>query len=170
MEQRDKDTVFYVRDNGIGIEPRHHDRVFDLFERLDKKVEGTGMGLAIVKRIVELCKGRIWVESEGAGQGTSFCFTLPGAMTEGIELSKRVRFAIKGEPNREVYVTGTLNDWNPKKDKLVFKDGIYSASIHLEPGRYEYKFIIDGIWCVDPECSERAPNGQGSLNSVIVVK
>ncbi|MEI6807970.1 MAG: PAS domain S-box protein [bacterium] len=84
LEHRDKEAVFYVRDNGIGIEPRHHDRVFDLFERLDKHIEGTGVGLAIVKRIVELYQGRIWVESAGLGQGTTFCFTLSGAIkTEG---------------------------------------------------------------------------------------
>jgi signal transduction histidine kinase len=68
--------VFYVRDNGMGIEPRHRDRVFGLFEQLDAAAEGTGVGLALVKRIVELHGGRIWVESEGPGQGTSFCFTL----------------------------------------------------------------------------------------------
>ena len=84
MEQRDKETVFTVKDNGIGIESKHHDRVFGQFEQLDKKIEGSGMGLPIVKRIVELYQGRIWVESAGSGQGTTFCFTLPGAVkTEG---------------------------------------------------------------------------------------
>jgi signal transduction histidine kinase len=71
--------VVYVRDNGVGIDPRYHDRVFALFERLDPRVEGTGVGLALVKRIVEVHGGRVWVESEGAGKGATFCFTLPGA-------------------------------------------------------------------------------------------
>jgi signal transduction histidine kinase len=70
--------VVYVRDNGVGIDPRYHDRVFALFERLDPRVEGTGVGLALVKRIVEVHGGRVWVESEGAGKGATFCFTLPG--------------------------------------------------------------------------------------------
>jgi signal transduction histidine kinase len=71
--------VVYVRDNGVGIDPRYHDRVFALFERLDPRVEGTGVGLALVKRIVEVHGGRVWVESEGAGKGSAFCFTLPAA-------------------------------------------------------------------------------------------
>jgi signal transduction histidine kinase len=69
--------VVFVRDNGIGIDARYHDRVFALFERLDPRVEGTGIGLALVKRIVEVHGGRVWVESEGAGKGSTFCFTLP---------------------------------------------------------------------------------------------
>jgi signal transduction histidine kinase len=72
--------VITVRDNGVGIDPRYHDRVFALFERLDPRVEGTGVGLALVKRIVEVHGGRVWVESEGAGQGSTFCFTLPAAL------------------------------------------------------------------------------------------
>jgi signal transduction histidine kinase len=71
--------VVTVRDNGVGIDPRYHDRVFGLFERLDPRVEGTGVGLALVKRIVEVHGGRVWVESEGAGQGSIFCFSLPSA-------------------------------------------------------------------------------------------
>ena len=69
--------VCTVRDNGMGIDPRYHDKVFGLFERLDPSIDGTGIGLALVKRIVEVHGGRIWVESEGEGRGSTFCFTLP---------------------------------------------------------------------------------------------
>ncbi len=71
------EKVFYVRDNGIGIDPRYHDRVFVLFEQLDPSKPGTGIGLSIVKRVIEGHGGRIWVESEGAQRGTTFYFTLP---------------------------------------------------------------------------------------------
>jgi len=72
------ETVVYVRDNGIGIHPRYHDRVFNLFDKLDPKSKGTGVGLAIVQRIIKVHSGRVWVESEGQGQGSTFCFTLAG--------------------------------------------------------------------------------------------
>ena len=71
------ETVCFVRDNGIGIDPKYHERVFDLFEQLDRESEGSGAGLAIVKRVVEMHGGRIWVESQGRGHGSTFCFTLP---------------------------------------------------------------------------------------------
>jgi signal transduction histidine kinase/HAMP domain-containing protein len=68
--------VFYVRDNGVGIPREHYDRVFGLFNKLDPKTDGTGIGLALVKRILEVHGGRIWVESE-VGKGSAFLFTLP---------------------------------------------------------------------------------------------
>ena len=67
----------FVRDNGIGIEQKYLDRIFDMFERLDTKTEGTGMGLAIVSRIIERHGGSISVESNGLGTGTCFNFSLP---------------------------------------------------------------------------------------------
>ena len=70
------ETICYVRDNGIGIDAKHHDKIFDIFSRLDADIEGTGVGLAIVKRIIELHGGRVWAESEGAGKGSTFCFVI----------------------------------------------------------------------------------------------
>jgi len=71
---------FYVRDNGCGVDPRYHEKIFGLFDKLDAKNKGTGLGLALVKRIVELYNGTITIESEGLGHGSCFRFTLPGAL------------------------------------------------------------------------------------------
>ncbi|HZM21153.1 MAG TPA: ATP-binding protein [Anaerolineales bacterium] len=74
--KEDGKAVFYVKDNGVGIEPDYHEHIFGLFNKLNSKAEGTGIGLALVKRIIEVHGGRIWVESE-VGAGSTFLFTLP---------------------------------------------------------------------------------------------
>ncbi len=71
-----EETVFFVKDNGIGIDKSQHEKVFGLFYKMDRNSKGTGAGLAIVKRIIEVHGGRIWIESE-KGKGCAVCFALP---------------------------------------------------------------------------------------------
>jgi signal transduction histidine kinase len=75
LKKRNGHNAFFVRDNGIGIAPEYHQKIFGLFDKLDSTSEGTGIGLALVKRIVEVHGGKIWVESE-VGKGATFFFTL----------------------------------------------------------------------------------------------
>ncbi len=77
-ERRGEEWLFACRDNGIGIDIQYHDRIFKIFQRLHSRDEyaGTGIGLALCMKIVELHKGRIWMESE-LGKGATFYFTLP---------------------------------------------------------------------------------------------
>jgi signal transduction histidine kinase len=71
------ETIIFVKDNGMGIDPQFQTKIFGLFDKLNPASEGTGIGLAIIKRIIETNGGKIWVESEGLGKGSTFCFTLP---------------------------------------------------------------------------------------------
>lgn len=74
-EEHDK-NIYFVQDNGIGVDAKYHQNIFGLFNKLDVKSDGTGIGLALVKRIIEGHGGEVWVESDGLGKGSRFCFTL----------------------------------------------------------------------------------------------
>ena len=77
----DGEKIIYVRDDGQGLASEDLERIFGLFKQLDAGKEGTGIGLTLVRRIVEHHGGKIWAESEGSGKGCVFCFTLPGIRT-----------------------------------------------------------------------------------------
>ena len=70
-------TICHVRDNGIGIDYRNRDRVFGLFQRLNTETDGSGVGLALVQRIVDVHGGKVWMESDGIGRGATVYVALP---------------------------------------------------------------------------------------------
>lgn len=76
INKQDNQTAYFVRDNGIGIRKEFHEKIFGLFDKLNSETEGTGIGLALVKRIIEVHGGKIWLDSE-EGKGSTFYFTLP---------------------------------------------------------------------------------------------
>jgi 1,4-alpha-glucan branching enzyme len=84
---------------------------------------------------------------------------------------KEVRFELTVEPGSQVCVVGTFNNWDPAVNPMKDNPGSGHclAITRLQPGRHEYKFIVNGEWRVDPNCAESVPNDQGSLNSVIAV-
>ena len=85
-------------------------------------------------------------------------------------LTKKVQFEFPASEAQEVYLAGDFNNWdasaNPmKKDKK----GIWKISLSLKPGRYEYRFLVDGNWVNDPACCDCVPNEFGSQNCVRIV-
>ena len=96
--------------------------------------------------------------------------TVKAAPAAKAPAKKAVAFTLRAEPGKKVFLAGTFNGWDPAAKQMTEKKGVYSTSLRLEPGKYEYKFVVDGTWCADPECLDCVPNDQGTLNSVIVVK
>ena len=84
---------------------------------------------------------------------------------------KKIAFRMAAAPGSKVSVAGTFNDWDPEKNPM--KDdpgsGHCKTVVALPAGKYEYKFIVNGEWGLDPNCQDQAPDNHGSLNSVITV-
>ena len=85
--------------------------------------------------------------------------------------TREVVFTVHAERGKNVFVAGEFNNWDPTAKKMAFKvrEGIYTASMKLAPGDYQYKFVIDGTWCADPENVNAVANDRGTFNSVITV-
>ena len=86
--------------------------------------------------------------------------------------NRRVTFSVQADPGAIVCLAGTFNNWDPQSRKLTDKKGTgaFTTSLMLPPGTYEYKFVINGTWCVDPNNGEWTQNDLGTLNSVLTVK
>ncbi len=81
-----------------------------------------------------------------------------------------VKFQIQADAGNEIYVAGSFNNWDDKANKLRKSKDKYVTSIVLKKGSYEYKFVINGVWCVDPNCDDWQPNSMGTINSIITVQ
>ena len=81
---------------------------------------------------------------------------------------KRVRFDLSAKPGSQVFVAGTFNNCNPTANPLKDNPGSghFKAALRVPTGTHEYKFVVSGVWNVDPKCVDWTPNAYGSLNSV----
>jgi len=97
--------------------------------------------------------------------------TAKTAIQSPAEVQKRVKFKYRTEPGADVYVVGSFNDWNSMQTRLHDEngDGHYRVSLALATGRYEYKFVVNGQWCIDPKCQDPIVNRYNTLNSVVTV-
>ena len=106
-------------------------------------------------------------KGEAAPVAASACTAAPAPKKAGPK-NQRVTFSVRAEAGSKVFLAGCFNDWNPTAKEMVDKkgDGVYSVTLSLTPGDYQYKFVIDGTWCADPECADWVQNDLGTLNSV----
>ena len=90
----------------------------------------------------------------------------------GRKPGKEVTFTFHGDAGKQVYVAGEFNNWDPTAKMLAYKarQGLYTATIKVPAGSYQYKFVVDGTWCADPENANFVANDQGTFNSVVEVK
>ncbi|MFC1585255.1 isoamylase early set domain-containing protein [Fibrobacterota bacterium] len=82
---------------------------------------------------------------------------------------KRINFKVNTENGKKVCLAGSFNSWDQEKNRLKYRDGLYTSSLLLSPGRHEYKYVVDGEWLEDPESPESVPNAFGTRNSVVTV-
>jgi len=84
---------------------------------------------------------------------------------------KKIRFQLETDPNSQVFVAGTFNDWDATRRRMRDnpESGVFSATLTLPPGRHEYKFVVNGQWLMDPKCREWTWNEHGTLNGVVTV-
>ena len=93
--------------------------------------------------------------------------TKKSAATAG---SRKVRLQHRAPEAQRVCVAGTFNNWQPDAVALQRQaDGVWTIELELAPGTYEYRFIVDGVWCDDPNAAETAPNFVGGCNAVLRV-
>ena len=86
-------------------------------------------------------------------------------------LRRKVQFEFQAPEAKEVYLAGEFNNWDARANLMEKeKNGIWKAALSLKPGRYEYRFIVDGRWENDPSCSDCVPNEFGSRNCVSIVE
>ncbi|MBQ9693941.1 MAG: glycogen-binding domain-containing protein [Kiritimatiellae bacterium] len=87
------------------------------------------------------------------------------------EKKTRVTFSVRAEVGSKVFLAGCFNNWDPTAKQLEDKKGTgeFSCSINLPKGKYEYKFVIDGVWTADGECPDWVQNDMGTINSVKIV-
>ena len=91
--------------------------------------------------------------------------------SQSANTGKKVQFELSAEPGSRVFVAGTFNNWNPTANPLMDNSasGHFKAALPIPAGTHAYKFVVNGVWSIDPKCADWAPNSYGGLNSLLQV-
>ncbi len=113
-------------------------------------------------------KNKTPVKQVQAAQSVSNAETVSPAVKESAPKKQRVTFSVRTEAGSEVFLAGDFNNWDPRALSMSDKKeaGVFTVTLSLPAGDHEYKFVIDGTWCVDPECADWVQNDHGTLNSI----
>ena len=108
------------------------------------------------------------VKTVGASKPAAKAEAEKTAVKKSAPKAQRVTFSVRAEVGSKVFIAGSFNNWDPTDKQMVDKkgDGVFTGVLTLAPGDYQYKFVIDGTWCADPECADWIQNDHGTLNSV----
>ena len=111
-------------------------------------------------------------ETCACAEETCACAAQPAKKTKAAApKNTRVTFSVRAEVGSKVFLAGCFNGWDPTAKQMTDKEGngTFTCSLNLPKGKYEYKFVINGTWCADPECTDWVQNDMGTLNSVKIV-
>lgn len=111
-------------------------------------------------------------KAAACAEETCACAAQPTKKTKAAApKNTRVTFSVRAEVGSKVFLAGCFNGWDPTAKQMTDKEGngTFTCSLNLPKGKYEYKFVINGTWCADPECTDWVQNDMGTLNSVKIV-
>lgn len=111
-------------------------------------------------------------KAAACAEETCACAAQPAKKTKAAApKNTRVTFSVRAEVGSKVFLAGCFNGWDPTAKQMTDKEGngTFTCSLNLPKGKYEYKFVINGTWCADPECTDWVQNDMGTLNSVKIV-
>lgn len=134
--------------------------------------KATASSSKATKKVAARCTTKAAAKSSKSVKATCKTSGKPAAKAATKTKKRRITFTLHSEPGQQVFVAGSFNNWDPIAKEMVDKqgNGTYKGILCLPPGEYQYKFVVNGTWCVDQANQSWIQNSHGTLNSVIHVE